>query len=551
MLIAAAVEFGGYISLAKFIVYIVLFLAWLPLLCWVYRDANEIRTQHLMWGAILFAAGAAASVLWLLIPVFFIGLLLYLISVGATSIAYVMHRNARVSEYERVLTAEHIKSLFVNEQKKVKSASKGLVFITANKNEVPAPQPKTPEFFGYSLAQELFDDALWRRASTVNFVPAPNGYNISYRIDGVATKREPIALEDMAYLMRYLKNLADLDIKEKRKPQRGRLSTKKNDEKIDWELTTSGSTAGEMAVLKLLKEYELMKLEDLGLLDEQIEKLGQLKDKKQGLFIVSGPAKTGVTSTFYSLVRSHDPFLNNINTLEKNPAAELPHITQNTYSLSDSGTTTFARRLQTTLRTGPDIVGVGDCEDAETAVVATNAASDGKVVYAATEAASVLQALAKWIKFTGNKNLAADSLLGISNQRLVRKLCDECREPYKPNTDILKKFNIPANKIKVFYRAGKVQYDKHGKPIVCEKCQGTGFYGRTAVFEVILIDERLREVIKTASNLNDINIQFRRAKMLYLQEQAIRKVAQGATSINEIIREFSPQQKTNKKGKKS
>jgi general secretion pathway protein E len=215
--------------------------------------------------------------------------------------------------------------------------------------------------------------------------------------------------------------------------------------------------------------------------------------------------------------------------------------------MSDTGTTTYARKLQTILRMGPDIMGVEDCDDKQCASLAAAAAKDGRVMYATLEAPSAMQALGKWLNLVSDKNLIADTLVGISNQRLVRVLCDECKQAYQPNQDLFKKFNIPAGNIKVLYRPGEIEYDKHGKPIICEKCQGTGFYGRTGIFETVVLNDELKEVIRHAKSLQEISSQFRRAGMLYLQEESIKKVAKGVVSINEVIRMFSSKKKPQKK----
>ena len=262
----------------------------------------------------------------------------------------------------------------------------------------------------------------------------------------------------------------------------------------------------------------------------------------KGLYIVTGPAKSGVTTTFYALLRNHDAFLNSISVLEKQSAMELPNITQETFTLSDSGTTKYSNRLQSIVRMGPDIVGAADCEDGDTARVACQAAKDGRIVYVTMEAENVIQAINKLIKLVGDKNKAIESLIGVSNQRLIRQLCSECKQGYRPNQELLHKFNLPAEKAKVLYRPGKVVYDKHGKETICENCQGTGFVGRTGIFETVTINEQLREGIKQAKSLQDIGTQFRQAKMLYLQEQALKKVISGTTAVNEIIRIFSKSQ---------
>jgi len=167
------------------------------------------------------------------------------------------------------------------------------------------------------------------------------------------------------------------------------------------------------------------------------------------------------------------------------------------------------------------------------------AAKDGKIIYAALQATSVIETMDKFMKLVGDKNAVADALEAIINQRLVRILCPDCRQAYKPNQALFKKFNIPSDEVDMFYRPGEIEYDKHGKPIICEKCQGTGFFGRTGLFETIRITDELRQIIRTANTIQEIGAAFRKAGMLYMQEQSIKKVTIGVTSINEVIRNFS------------
>jgi len=543
-LLLSSAEYTGYISIIKFLIFLVLFFLWLPLVTWVYNDAKAVGTKELFWTAVILATGAAAAIIFLFIPVFIIGALIYVIAVATASLIYVKHRNSRVMDYARVLTADHIKSLFENKEKRL-DALKGFLFVTANNNEVPLPQPQTPDFFGYKAAYEILTDAMWRRASDIMFSPATQNYNVTYYVDGAALKQPPIARGQIDYFIHFLKSLADLDINEKRKPQKGKFKIRrdKQDEQdkedTAWEVTTAGSTAGEQLRLKQIIQQTITRLADIGLMPEQLEQLNKMRDLKQGLFIVTGPKKTGVTTTLYALLRNHDAFLNSINTLERRPSAKLPNITQNVFSLSDTGTTTFAKKLQQVVRMGPDIVGVADCQDTETAQTACAAAKDGKVIYVTLKADSVVQAIGKWIKLVDDRNLAAEMLLGISNQRLLRKLCEECKQAYAPNKELLRKFNITAEKVKALYRAGKVVVGKHGKEMTCENCQGTGYVGRTGVFEIIIMNNQLRKTITQSKSLAEIASQFRGAKMLYLQEQALRKVIDGTTAIDEMIRVLS------------
>jgi type II secretory ATPase GspE/PulE/Tfp pilus assembly ATPase PilB-like protein len=538
-LLLSSAEYTGYISIIKFVVFLLLFFLWLPLIGWVYKDAKEVGTKEVFWTAIVLGTGGGALIIWLLVPVFPIGALLFSIAVGTVSLCYVKHRNSMVMDYARVLTAEHIKNLFVSKDSRLDSL-KGFLFITANENEVPLPQPQTPDFFGYKSAYEILSDAMWRRASDIVFSPASQSYDVTYYVDGAALKQPAIARGQMEYFINFLKSLADLDVKEKRKPQKGKFITRREKDDTDWEITTAGSTAGEQLRLKQMIQQTVSRIDEIGLMPEQHEQLNTMRGLKQGLFLVTGPQQSGVTTTFYALLRNHDAFLNSINTLERKPSAELPNITQNIFKLSDSGTTSFAKKLQQVVRMGPDIVGVADCQDTETALTACLAAKDGKVIYVSLKADSVVQALGKWIKLVGDRKIIAETLLGISNQRMLRKLCEECKQAYAPNMELLRKFNIVADKVKALYRAGKVIVGKRGKEMTCDVCQGTGYVGRTGVFEIIAITDQLRTTITKSKSLSEIGSQFRAAKMLYLQEQALRKVINGTTAINEMIRVLSP-----------
>ncbi len=549
-LLLASVEYGGYISIVKFVSFMVLFFLWVPLVGWVYDDAKSVGTREVFWTAIVFGAGALGAIVWLVAPLFIIGISFYLVVIAAASISYVKHRDTKVPDFQRIFTIEHVQGIFVNKEKKLEALT-GFLFITPNNNEVPIPEPRTSDFIGFKSAYDILVDAIWRRASDIVLSPTDQNYNIIYYVDGAVLKQPVMRKQQAEYLIHFLKNLSNLDISEKRKPQKGKFRLFSREKKsVTWEITTAGSTVGEQVKLKLMTQQETAKLSEINLSPDQYEQLNKLRDLKRGLFIVSGPAGSGVTTTFYALLRNHDPFIYSVSTVERQITAELPHITQNVFALTDTGTTTYAKKLQEIIRMEPNVVGVADCQDPETAQIACKAARDGKIVYVVLEADNVVKALGKWIKLVGNSSLATGALLGMSNQRMLRKLCSQCKQAYEPNKEILRKFNIPAEKAKVLYRIGKVQQvGKRGKTKPCRNCQETGFIGRTCVFEVITINDALRENIKRAKSLSEIDAQFRHVKMLYLQEQALKKVIDGTTAINEMVKVFSTTKKKRAKKK--
>jgi type II secretory ATPase GspE/PulE/Tfp pilus assembly ATPase PilB-like protein len=540
-LLLLLVQYGSYISIIKFALFVALFFAWLPLVGWVAKDATIAGTKETFWTGIVFAAGAIAAIAWLLVPIFLVGMLLFLIAAAVPVIIYTKHRDSKVPDQQRILTSQFFKTLFSKKEKKGAAAATidEITFVTAHNSIVPAPDSGTAEASSYKIAYDIFTDCIWRRASDVILVPAPPNYNVVYYIDGAAQKQPTLTRQQVEQFIGFAKRLAGLDANEKRKPQRGRFRVRKNEQNTEWEVITAGSTAGEQLRLKQVMQQQLSKLPDIGLTADQLEQLGKVRELKQGLFIISGLKKAGITTTFYSLLKNHDPYLNTIVTLERQPSEDLPSVTQNVFALSDSSTTTYAKKLQALLKLRCDVIGVADCDNSETAKVACAAAAQGRLVYVILEAENVIKALGKWVKLVGDKNAAVENLAGITNQRLLRKLCDQCKEAYEPNKELLRKFNLPADKVKVLYRAGKPKTDKRGRAVICQVCQGTGFVGRIPIFEIITINEELRNFIKQSRSLSEIGTEFRRAKMRYLQEQGLKKVIAGATAITEIVRVLS------------
>jgi len=544
-ILLAAFDYGGYISPVKLVIFILFFIGWIPIVKWVFDDTKVVGANTTVWTMVLIAAGFIAAVVWLLVPMYFIGLVFYFIAVAASAFSYVLHRDSRVMDYDKILSADGIKNLLQSSKKQAEKLQ-GFVFVTANRNVVPVPESRTPDFIGYQSAYDLINDATYRRAVTVLITPSADIYNVIYSVDGAALKQPEVVKDKMASCLKFLKEIAGLDVNEKRKPQKGTFKVRKDKDDVEWEFITSGSTVGEQAKLVLKTQVEVSTIKDIGLTEQQFTELKAITSDDQGVILISGPPKSGTTTTFYACIRKHDPFIFGVTTLETDIISTLENVVQNHYSLSDSGMASFSEKLMAMIRMSPDVVGVGVCEDAETAKVCAEAAMDGKLIYLVMNTENSVQAMAKWMKYIGDRNLAVNSVISISNQRILRRLCEECKEAYEPNREILRKFNIPAEKAKVLYRAGKVVYDKHGKPSTCENCQGTGFYGRICIFETIKFDDQLKSNVIRAKSLAEIGTSFRKAKMLYLQEQALRRVLDGTTSINEMVRIFSKKkQKSN------
>jgi len=287
---------------------------------------------------------------------------------------------------------------------------------------------------------------------------------------------------------------------------------------------TAGQLGGEKMALRLLdKDEALLKLEGLGMSRKMEERVGQIAQQPHGLLIVSGPTGSGKTTTLYACLREIDAYQRNIVTLENPVEYHLDNISQRAIDVKSG--LTFAESLRSTLRQDPDVIMVGEVRDHETAEIAMQAATTGHMVFTSLHATDTVSSLFRLINLGLESYMIATSVTAVLSQRLVRVLCEECKEPYKPKPEWLRKANLPPDKIDVFYKA-----------VGCEACRGTGYRGRTGIFELMAVSDRIREILRERPSINAIKAEARKAGMLYLQEEGLKKVITGVTSITELLR---------------
>lgn len=537
-----AVPIGGYIAIWKVLIFVFLFTIWAATGQWMDKDVVVVRSNRTFWNNIYLSCGAAIIAVWFILPAIFWLLLAMHSFVWATVvIVYIMHRNARVPANETILTPDHIKFVLTNlfSGKSEKKSHRRLVFISVNNNDLPIPHKEDKEYFGYQMAEDMVHDLWYRRVSHAELVPAsPEEYKMRYIIDGVASVGDAIDRDDVLEAIRYLKAVAGLDVAERRRPQEGSFFTiRTGDNTTEWRITTSGSKQGEQVVFDRNEEYEDLPLEELGMHADQIEQVRTIINLQSGVVLVGGESGCGITSTLYSLVRKHDAFIKNIYSLEKDIISDLDNVTQKQIETGPNAPSR-GNQLKSVLHSDPDVILVDLCDDAEMGkMMAKSAKVDNKKFYAGIRATDVFNALETWISYVGDPRLAAEQLQAITCQRLVRRLCETCREAYAPDANMLKKLNLSAEKVKHLYRPpSEIFYDKKGEPILCEDCRGTGYKGRMAIYEILVISNDVRKLITSGAPMAEIKSQCRKEKVLYLQEQALRAVIAGNTSIKEVLR---------------
>jgi type II secretory ATPase GspE/PulE/Tfp pilus assembly ATPase PilB-like protein len=536
-LLAQLPESTSYVHPVKLPVMVVLFAIWALFAQWVDKDTIAVNTYRGVWNLITMGTGVLAAALLLFLPLFLASVLAFVVINGVLMTLYVLHRNGLVSEEDRVCTPDHIKSViqrgFGKKKKEVEEVKERVRITAADKKVVPIPEEEV-ERHQFRLTQDLLFDALWRRAKVIELAPAGQTTKVTYLIDGIPTEREALARLDGDGVRTFMKRIAGLNLEERRKPQESRITVAMGGSKdrLLVVVRTGGSTAGEKLILRVLGEETRYKVTDLGFTGKQYETVRAIMDAQRGLAVLSAPRACGLTTTIYSFTRSHDAFLQNIQTLEYKKELEIDNVTQHVYQQSDDKT--FFGELQKLVRSDPNVVVLPEVRDRESALAAANGAAKKQVVYVGLVGADVFEALGKWMALIGDAKLVAGSLLAVINQRLVRVLCSECKQPYKPDAQMLRKINMPADK--VLYRPPEAQYDKHGNPILCQVCQGTGYVGRTGVFNILTMDDGLRQVIKAGGSLRDIQAYAAKTGMQGLQQQALQKVFDGITSIPEVVR---------------
>ncbi len=530
---------GAYMSLPKILLMFLLLVPWVIVLPWIQRDARQVEASDAMWVTLVLAVGAVATMLWLMLPLYIVSLLAYVAITGGVLIAYIAYRNGRVSPELKILTPSHLLGMFSGKSK-IQVLTKVKVYRPNGQIVIEPDETSDPiERKMYNAAQDFFYDILWHRASQADLSPTGKDVRLRYVIDGVVSKQPTMSLTDSEALIQYVKSMAYMDVEDRRRPQKAKISLDMAGLMTEADLLTTGTTGGQRMQVRIVQQVVRTDLDTLGMADDTLRQIKEINKSSKGLIIIAGQAGNGVTSTLYSLLRVHDAFMHQLVTLESSEVVDMENITQNIYG----PTAALTKAAAAALRRDPDVLMVDQCTDADTARLLTKAASN-KTVLLGIKANNSFSALSQWVRLCGGAE-AVQPLLAVACQMLVRKLCPSCREAYRPDPAMLTKANLQAENVDRFYRPPTQPVtDNKGKSTQCPACQGSGYLDRTAVFELLVMTDEIRKLIAEGGTLSQIKSAARKNKMLYMQEHAIQKVTEGITSIQEVIRVSQPAKKS-------
>jgi len=369
--------------------------------------------------------------------------------------------------------------------------------------------------------------AIRDKASDVHFEPFENEYKMRYRIDGVLYEMIPPPKYIAAALSSRIKVMADLDIAERRLPQDGRISLTVQGNPIDLRVSVLPTMFGESVVLRILDRTQVsFDLEKLGLRRDNVALVRQLIHKPNGIIIVTGPTGCGKTTTLYSALSELNDIKTKIITTEDPVEYDIDGLIQ-VQMKPDIGLT-FARCLRSILRQDPDIILVGEIRDLETAEIAAQASLTGHVVFTTLHTNDAPSSIARILDLGVEPFLVTATLEGIVAQRLVRRICENCKTQFEPNETQLRELGITEDDVK-----GKKFYYGRG----CDRCNNTGYRGRIGIFEIMTFNDEMRELVMNRASTNVLRAAAQKAGMRLLRDNGLAAIYDGVTTIDEVVKE--------------
>jgi type IV pilus assembly protein PilB len=375
------------------------------------------------------------------------------------------------------------------------------------------------------LVDQILQEAIEQRATDIHIEPGRDELAVRYRVDGILYDSR--VSPDIKYLysaiVSRIKIMAQLDIAERRVPQDGRLRIRLGQREVDLRISILPSVNGENVVIRILPVEMLFSLEHLGLLPDDLEILERVVREPNGMILATGPTGSGKTTTLYAALSQLNTRENKIITVEDPVEYELRGITQ--LQVNPKINVTFANALRSMLRHDPDIMMVGEIRDAETAEIAVQAALTGHLVFSTLHTNDAASGVTRLMHMGIQPYLITSAAKAFIAQRLVRLLCTECREKVSAGTA-----NVPPDASLTSY------YRRKG----CEACRFSGYKGRTAIYEILTVDDKIRELILQKTSSDVIKKEAVRLGMRTLYQDGLRKVAAGLTTSEEILMTTRP-----------
>src|SRR3989454_782503 len=369
--------------------------------------------------------------------------------------------------------------------------------------------------------------AIKDKASDIHFEPFEDEFKMRYRIDGVLYEMMPPPAHIAPAISSRVKVMANLDIAERRMPQDGRIELSVNNQPIDLRVSVLPTMFGESVVMRVLDRSNVqLDLDKLGLRDDDLVTVRQLIHKPNGVVVVTGPTGSGKTTTLYSALRELNDPSSKLITAEDPVEYDIDGVIQ--CQIKPDIELTFGRILRSMLRQDPDIILVGEIRDKETAEISVQASLTGHLVFSTLHTNDAPSSIARLLDLGLEPFLVTASLEGIVAQRLARKICNNCKEAYTPSEEQLMELELRPDDV-----TGKIFY--YGKG--CETCNNTGYKGRMGLYEIMLLDDDMRDMIIKHASTQVLRMEARKRGMRTLRSAGLLAIYDGISTIEEVVRE--------------
>ncbi len=405
-----------------------------------------------------------------------------------------------------------------------KADDKGVELFKVDEIELSSAVKESERAPIVKLVDLVLSEALKKRASDIHIEPEIDCLRIRYRIDGALHEAIKVPKSNQNAILARVKIISNLDITENRIPQDGRFKVRFENREVDFRVSALPTTFGQKFVLRLLDKNNLsVGLDKLGFSEQPARIFKEAVAKPFGMILVTGPTGSGKSTTLYSVLNQLNTPERNIITIEDPVEYLVEGITQ--LQVKPDIGLDFASGLRSLLRQSPDIILIGEIRDSETADIAVKASLTGQLVLSTLHTNDAISSITRLIDMGVEPFLVASSVVMLCAQRLSRKLCLKCRQPVEVPEEYLKEIGFKERGI-TFYKA-----------VGCKYCNNTGFYGRIAILETVLIDDVIREMIMKRKSLDDIKTYaVEKCSMMTLRDDAFIKVKEGITTLDEAIR---------------
>jgi type II secretory ATPase GspE/PulE/Tfp pilus assembly ATPase PilB-like protein len=560
---------GFYFAWWKILLLMIPFWLWVKTADWIGRDAaiHSEKTGLTMevWNpVVVFGFFLVFMVLGLGIPIFFAGFAVVMIAYIGLLSAYVAQRNAKVRSEDKVFTPAHIKRWFSELGKKKEKefrksaweygAKVDFIGQSGDKqvdqgNLIAARQ--SPVFIP---AKELMADAINMRAEKILMDYTAEAVAIQYMIDGVwhgaapkVHEKDPLNREMGDGILAIYKKICNLNPADRRSRQEAKMQVTYQEKKHNITLTSQGTATGERVLILFIPTVKTPPtLEELGMRDVLLGRLKEALAARGNLVVFCAMPGDGLTATWTAALRASDRFVRDYITIQDvaKPEPDVENVEAGVKFNAAAGETPMKVLPQAILKQ-PEVLCIPEIADgAALNVLIEQAIEDDKKGIVSLRAKEAVEGVLRLLMLKPDPQKFAQVLGAVVNQRLVRKLCDACREAFQPAPDVLQRLGIPPGKVNVLYREKQplppgVEPPKPKKgdpPLICPKCKGIGYYGRTAIFEVLVVDDKFREAIVKQPKIEILRQVARQGGNWSLQEEGILLLAQGVTSFNELQR---------------